>query len=265
MKKKKSLLILRVLSSQMQNLMHTLGNYKVTIRLHKILILLLFFCTSKGYSCINCNREIQQAISDSIYTNILVMFAAFIVLAIVIAILSYLATRRYDAEFNHSTNLYELPALPLVYSAMVLGIGIGGFADGIVLHQILQWHEMLSNKFPPNTLLQKSVNMFWDGIFHLFTLLSTIIGVYLLWRLLKKVNINTSGYLLTGGIFAGWALFNLIEGIINHNILQMHNVREISADKDLWNYGFLGFSLLLLLIGYLIIRKGKNQKLNDKN
>ena len=29
-------------------------------------------------------------------------------------------------------------------AGIVLGIGLGGFFDGIVLHQILQWHHMLT-------------------------------------------------------------------------------------------------------------------------
>lgn len=259
MKKKKSFLTLAAASFAGMHLFTNWGNFKMTTRLNKILMVLLLLFTSNGYCCINCNKALQQAVNESIYTNIFIMFSAFIALTIVILILSYLAVRKYDLPFNQETNLYEFSAFPLIYSSMVLGIGLGGFADGIVLHQILQWHEMLSNKFPPTTVMDKSVNMFWDGIFHLFTLLSTIVGVYLLWKLLKKVNINTSGYLLSGGMLAGWGLFNLIEGIINHQILQMHNVREISGDKELWNYGFLLFGIVLLLVGWLLILKGKNK------
>jgi uncharacterized membrane protein len=146
-------------------------------------------------------------------------------------------------------------SVPLAATAMALGIGIGGFADGIVFHQILQWHEMLSNKFPTNTFVQKSVNMFWDGIFHLFTLVCTIVGVYLLWKVMRKININTSGNLLRGGMLAGWGVFNLVEGIINHHLLEMHNVREVAINKELWNYVFLLFGILLLLSGWLLMRK----------
>ena len=28
----------------------------------------------------------------------------------------------------------------LITSGMLLGVGFGGFVDGILLHQILQWH-----------------------------------------------------------------------------------------------------------------------------
>lgn len=51
-------------------------------------------------------------------------------------------------------------------AALLLGIGMGGFVDGIVLHQILQWHNMLSNRIPPTTMDGMRINMMWDGVFH---------------------------------------------------------------------------------------------------
>jgi len=35
--------------------------------------------------------------------------------------------------------------IPLIAAGIFLGLGLGGFVDGILLHQILQWHHMLSN------------------------------------------------------------------------------------------------------------------------
>ena len=124
------------------------------------------------------------------YPNLGYMLSAFIVLVVIILIFSMLATRRYQSRIIANPGFSEKNALPLMAAATVLGIGIGGFIDGIVLHQILQWHEMLTNKLPANTLVNKSINMFWDGIFHLFTLITTTIGVFLLWNLLNKKNIN---------------------------------------------------------------------------
>ncbi|MEJ7681197.1 MAG: DUF2243 domain-containing protein [Segetibacter sp.] len=111
--------------------------------------------------------------------------------------------------------------VPLTAAATVLGIGIGGFIDGIVFHQILQWHEMISNKIPPVTYIAKSVNMFWDGIFHAFTLMVTITGVILLWKLLRRNNVDHSGNLLTGGLLLGCGLFNLLEGLADHQITEV--------------------------------------------
>jgi uncharacterized membrane protein len=229
----------------------------------KKLALLSFFTCFFSYdaiSCISCNRAIQKGIYNSMfYPNLLIMLSAFIVLAIIIAVLFRLATKRYNSRMAADPSFKVPAATPLTSAAMVLGIGIGGFIDGIVLHQILQFHEMLTNKLPADTLVNKSINMFWDGIFHLFTLITTIIGVYLLWRLLRKVNINRSGYLLTGGLLSGWGLFNLVEGIIDHQILKLHNVNEYAMNPELWNVGFLIFGVLLLLIGWIYIRKGERQ------
>ena len=55
---------------------------------------------------------------------------------------------------------------PLIAAGILMGAGMGGFVDGILLHQILQWHNMLSGKMPPNNLVDAKVNMYWDGIFH---------------------------------------------------------------------------------------------------
>ncbi|RYZ51931.1 MAG: DUF2243 domain-containing protein [Chitinophagaceae bacterium] len=138
---------------------------------------------------------------------------------------------------------------------MVLGIGLGGFIDGIVLHQILQWHEMLSNKLPPVNLVAKSVNMFWDGVFHAFCLVVVLVGVVLLWKLQGRRNIDRSGYLLAGGMLLGWGMFNIVEGIIDHHLLKLHNVREVTENSAFWNWSFLGLSVLMIVAGYLMVNK----------
>ena len=48
---------------------------------------------------------------------------------------------------------------------VVLGFGMGGFLDGILLHQILQWHNMLSTVLPPTTLEAMHTNMLWTDSF----------------------------------------------------------------------------------------------------
>lgn len=220
----------------------------------KILSMFFILIYSNGYACINCNNELQSAIIESYYINTFAMFSPFIILTILVLILSYLGLKHLNRAKKNTT--YEL-STPLIYISIILGIGLGGFADGIFLHQILQWHEMLSNKIAPDTVLNKNVNMFWDGIFHLFTFMTTTFGIYLLWKTQRDIKIKKSGYFLIGGMILGWGVFNLIEGIINHQILQLHNVREITLNKDLWNYGFLVFGILLVIIGILLLKEGR--------
>jgi uncharacterized membrane protein len=198
--------------------------------------------------CVSCNRELQEAIYGSaFYPNLITVLLPFLAVTIIVLILaavSLAGTTRKRARRDETS---------FVSAALVLGMGLGGFIDGIVLHQILQWHEMLSNKLPPDTLLHKSVNMFWDGIFHACTLMATVIGILLLWRAMRTPG-RHSGRVLVGGLLLGWALFNLLEGLIDHHILKLHNVREITASPDLWNYSFDVFSIVLGIVGFIMIR-----------
>ncbi|MBA2241864.1 MAG: DUF2243 domain-containing protein, partial [Chthoniobacterales bacterium] len=69
---------------------------------------------------------------------------------------------------------------PLTRAGILLGVGLGGFVDGILLHQILQTHNMLSARLPKTTIPNVEINMFWDGMFHSFTWITTAIGLVLL-------------------------------------------------------------------------------------
>ncbi|WP_207535147.1 DUF2243 domain-containing protein [Desertivirga arenae] len=210
------------------------------------------------WACVSCNTKLQEAIyDDSFLPNLVTMLSAFIVLGVIVFVFSYLSTKSYKLLTKKNGVLVPDP-VPLSTASIVTGIGLGGFVDGIVLHQMLQWHEMISYRLPPATLLNKSVNMFWDGIFHLFCFIVVLIGIILLWKLQFRNHINKSGKLLIGGILSGWALFNLVEGIIDHQLLKLHNVREISPNPELWNISFLVAFIVMLLIGIFLIRRSSH-------
>src|SRR5687767_3262736 len=73
-----------------------------------------------------------------------------------------------------------------VMGGILIGIGMGGFVDGIVLHQILQWHNMLSNWIPPTSMEAMRINMRWDGVFHAFVWLVTLAGILRLWNAARQ-------------------------------------------------------------------------------
>jgi uncharacterized membrane protein len=195
--------------------------------------------------CISCNKQIRDGIYNStFYPNLLTMLSAFFVLGAIVAFLAYLNGRRHRRN-----RAAELSPVPLNTAGIVLGIGLGGFIDGIVLHQILQWHEMLSAKIPANNYIGKSVNMFWDGVFHSFCLLVVLTGIALLWRAANNPGVLKSGRPILGGILSGWSIFNLVEGSIDHHWLKLHNVVEYASNHDVANFWFLGLSLLMLFWG----------------
>lgn len=150
---------------------------------------------------------------------------------------------------------------PLVAAGTLLGAGMGGFVDGIVFHQLLQVHGMLSARYPragvdaATALANVEINMFWDGLFHALTWTATAVGLALLWRaVLRGAPLSTRT--LVGSLALGWGLFNLIEGTLNHHVLHLHHVTE-SEGHLVWDVLFLASGLLLALIGWALIRAGR--------
>jgi len=225
------------------------------------LLLLLAGISPSALACPLCNKQVRDAIYDSqFYPNLLTMLAAFIVLSVIVVILTAITNKRHRTWLAANPNVKVLSPVPLTTASTVLGIGLGGFADGIVLHQILQVHEMLSNKIPATDYIGKSVNMFWDGIFHAFCLIVVLIGVILLWKLLSRNDADRSGKLLLAGLLSGWGIFNLVEGIIDHQVLKLHNVIEYANNHAPGNYIFLGASVVMIIIGWGLVRNENKRR-----
>jgi uncharacterized membrane protein len=138
---------------------------------------------------------------------------------------------------------------------VVLGLGLGGFVDGITLHQIAQWHNMGSAVLPPTTMDAMKQNMAWDGWFHVATLALTVVGLYLLLRDARTGVPLPDARAFTGQLVLGWGVFNLVEGIVDHHLLNIHHVRDMPAHVPLYDWLFLGIGGVgLILIGWLMSR-----------
>jgi uncharacterized membrane protein len=148
---------------------------------------------------------------------------------------------------------------PLVAAGILLGAGLGGFVDGIVLHQILQWHNMLSGQLPPDTLVRAKINMYWDGLFHAAVWVLTAVGLAMLWSATGRAEVPHSGRTLVGGLLLGWGLFNVLEGIIDHELLGLHHVYEYTPNHLPADLAFLGLGVLLLLVGGALVRAGRTR------
>jgi uncharacterized membrane protein len=151
-----------------------------------------------------------------------------------------------------------LPPAPFpMGAALLLGAGLGGFVDGIVLHQLLQWHHIASSAgVPVDTVEGLRTNTFLDGLFHAATWIMTVAGIALLWRGARR-GARLSWARLVGGVLMGFGLFNLIEGLVNHQLLGLHHVNEtVPPDQWLvWDLGFLASGVVLLALGFAISRK----------
>jgi uncharacterized membrane protein len=141
----------------------------------------------------------------------------------------------------------------IIAPGILLGSGLGGFIDGILLHQILQWHNMLSSVVPPVDLLSSKYNMLWDGLFHLGTWLLTLGGVALLWQAGRRSDVPWSTRTFLGSLAIGWGTFNLVEGLIDHQILGLHHVHP-GENQLSWDLGFLLLGASLVLAGTVLVR-----------
>jgi uncharacterized membrane protein len=174
------------------------------------------------------------------------------------------ATAFRSASMLHREDSRKPPVLP----GTLIGIGLGGLFDGIVLHQILQWHHLLTSAgHPASTLEGLQANTFWDGLFHLITWLSVVAGLTLLWRSRQRYAGPGSGIPLTGSLLAGFGGFNLVEGLLNHHLLGLHHVNE-TVPHDQWLYWDLGFLLwggIMLAVGIGMLRTGGRERLLASN
>jgi uncharacterized membrane protein len=145
---------------------------------------------------------------------------------------------------------------PLLASGTLLGLGLGGFLDGIVFHQLLQTHNMLSAVIPKTNVVNLEVNMFWDGLFHAFTWLVTVWGIALLFRAGKHADVPWSSRAFIGSLLFGWGIFNFVEGITDHYLLQVHHVIE-RLGLSIYDAAFVASGVFLAVAGTFLIRRGK--------
>ena len=127
--------------------------------------------------------------------------------------------------------------------AFLFGVGMIGMLDGIVFHQILQWHSV-------NMHTDRVHQIISDGVFHLLGTLIIFVAGILLW----KGNPQDSPRTFWGSFLLGAGSFNLLEGIVNHHLLQLHHVKP-GAQQFLFDLSYDVVALLLLITGWIVRRR----------
>ena len=165
------------------------------------------------------------------------------------------AAAHAGAQSRHSGAASE--RAPSRVPGLLMGLGLGGFIDGIVLHQILQWHHMVSdtNDNPMTTLAGLEANTFADGLFHLATWILVVAGSLGMLRSWQQQHRAPSWGFHLGLLLLGWGAFNLAEGVINHLLLGVHHVRDDLGGPTSWDIAFLIFGAALCAAGWAIHTK----------
>jgi uncharacterized membrane protein len=117
--------------------------------------------------------------------------------------------------------------------AVLLGFALGGFFDGIMLHQVLQWHHLLSLVPGAGDL---RAQILWDGLFHILMYVLAAIGLAGLWR---KGRDGLDRRQLAVLLLLGFGLWQVVDVVLFHWIMGIHRIRVDRPDPLLWDLGWL--------------------------
>ncbi len=131
-----------------------------------------------------------------------------------------------------------------VLSGFLFGCGIAAsMIDLFVFHLGLQWHHFYDRSTPEVALTA-------DGFFHAFGWFITIWGLFLLADLRRRTQVAWKRW--TGAVLAGVGFFQLFDGIIDHKVLRIHQIRY-EVDLLPYDVTWIGSAVLLLLLGLFIL------------
>ena len=156
---------------------------------------------------------------------------------------------------------------PLTKAGIVLGLGLGGFVDGIALHQILGWHHLIctTETCQVETVEALQLQNRQDGFFQLATWLLTAAGIGMLFRAGRSNADIWSGRILSGAMLAGWGGFNLLEGLVDHHLLGIHHVRPGHPHEFVFDLLFLASGVVLIFIGWWMIKYAPSAEHHESN
>ena len=140
----------------------------------------------------------------------------------------------------------------LLIGSFIFGFGIMGALDGILFHQILQWHSVVMDTDLQGRILS-------DGLFHTLVTIALITGGTMLWVAGKPTDVSKGVTLLVAGVLIGGGVFNLVEGIINHHLLQIHRVKPGDPNALMYDLAFLAVGALLLIVGLMLKKRERTR------
>jgi len=137
-------------------------------------------------------------------------------------------------------------------AGLLLGVALGGFLDGILLHQVLQWHHLLSAVEAP-AARDPRVQILADGLFHALMYLLAVVGLALLWRSRQPFAAPAGGRVLWAWLLIGFGIWHVIDAVVFHWVLQIHHIR-MDSQPLLWDALFFAFGLAVAFWGWRRLR-----------
>ncbi|SJZ88424.1 Uncharacterized membrane protein [Marinactinospora thermotolerans DSM 45154] len=131
------------------------------------------------------------------------------------------------------------PRGPPLLAGVLLGVGAVAFVDEAVFHQILHWHHFYDRASTAAGLVS-------DGLFHAFSWFATVAGLYLMARTWRERAFDARRF--WAGLLVGVGGFQLYDGIVNHKILRLHQIR--------YGVDILPYDLVWNIVAVLVLAAG---------
>ena len=157
----------------------------------------------------------------------------------------------HDEDRQATTGSGLRPLAPL----LLTGFGLGAFLDGIVLHQVLQWHHLVVARVPADDLAGLEANTLWDGVFHLVSWVVVVVG--LVWTARSRASLRPAPWrALTGALLIGWGAFNITDQVLFHLLLGAHHIRMVE-DYQVYDWGYTAIGAALVGAGVALVRSAR--------
>lgn len=132
-----------------------------------------------------------------------------------------------------------------VRAGLLTGVGLAGTLDEVILHQLLHWHHLYDRS-------TRTVGLVSDGLFHIFSTVLLVMGV---WGARRLAGADARAWRqYWGALLVGLGGFNLYDATIQHKILRLHQVRPAAANWLPYDLAFGGVALVLFVAGLLLLR-----------
>jgi uncharacterized membrane protein len=125
-----------------------------------------------------------------------------------------------------------------------------------VLHQVLQWHHLVSDDTTTKTVEGLEANTLADGLFHLATLVVVLAGTVLVHRAPRD------GRAVVGGALVGWGVFHLVDEVTFHLLLDLHHIRMVE-DYLVYALAFTAIGVVLIVLGTRLLRTRRASRLRS--
>lgn len=136
------------------------------------------------------------------------------------------------------------------FAAALLGVGFMAAIDEIVFHQLLAWHHFYDRATP-------LIGLISDGFLHAGELVAFVSGFYLFSELHKRNELNTR--FAWAGFFLGLGGFQVFDGIIDHKVLRLHQIRYEVESILPYDIAWNAFGLVLLAIGSVLLIRARRR------